>query len=354
MPIDVPDESGDIIQPTADKATLLSIFDRMLRMRRFEESVIGLAEQGHRFGHYHVYIGQEATGAAVLEALGDSDLILTTHRNHGHLVGRGSDPARMMAEILGKATGLCGGRAGTLHLTDRNRGFLQTSAVVGGVLSLCIGAAYALKQAADGRIAVAFFGDGALEEGVAVEAFNIAALWKLPLLFVCENNSVGAIGAQGGGYPTSVSAARRFTDLPKCFGITSHLLPEASEIGQIHAVAEQAVAQCRAGRGPVFMETVTERWPGSQPLWPELATGITDLAMAFGEKPIEGSHRDWTERHDPVLRAACGLVAAAGASQEELFALDKVVRAVMREAMRFAIESPMPDPADVGVGAFAA
>ncbi len=128
-----------------DRKTSLSIFDRMLMMRHFEEAVIRLYKEGHFASHYHIYIGQEATGAAVLEVLGDKDLICTTHRNHGHIIGRGCDPNRAMAEILGRATGFNGGRSGTLHLSDPSHGFLSTSAIVGGCPGLATGAAYGIK-----------------------------------------------------------------------------------------------------------------------------------------------------------------------------------------------------------------
>jgi acetoin:2,6-dichlorophenolindophenol oxidoreductase subunit alpha len=130
---------------TIDRETSISIFERMLTMRHFEEAVIRLYN-GERFAsHYHIYIGQEANGAGLLEALGDEDIICTTHRNHGHIVGRGSDPGRAMAEILGRATGFNGGRSGTLHISDPSRGFLSTSAIVGGCAGLATGAAYGLK-----------------------------------------------------------------------------------------------------------------------------------------------------------------------------------------------------------------
>ena len=149
---------------TLDRRTGLSIFERMLMIRHFEEAVIRLYKEGRFVSHYHIYIGQEATGAGVLEALGDKDLICTTHRNHGHIIGRGSDPNLAMAEILGRATGFNGGRSGTLHISDFSRGFLSTSAVVGGCAGLATGAAYGLKVKRESHVSVGFFGDGSLED----------------------------------------------------------------------------------------------------------------------------------------------------------------------------------------------
>ena len=165
-----------------------------------------MSTEGQFVGHYHLYIGQEATGVAVMAALDKRDKLATTHRNHGHVLARGADPGRAMAEILGRATGLIGGRGGTIHLTEPDLGFISTSGIVGGCISLGVGAGYACRQRGDGSVAVPFFGDGALEEGVSFEALNIASLWRLPVVFMCENNSTGS-WAPGEGYPTLVHAS---------------------------------------------------------------------------------------------------------------------------------------------------
>ncbi len=334
-----------------DRRTSLSIFDRMLMIRHFEETVIGLHKQGRFASHYHIYIGQEATGSAVLEALGEKDLICTTHRNHGHIIGRGCDPNRAMAEILGRATGFNGGRGGTLHISDPSLGFLSTSAVVGGCAGLATGAGFGLKVKREPLVAVGFFGDGALEEGVVVESFNIAALWKLPVVYVCENNSAGAVGPQQGGYPTAITATDSFTRLPAAYGI--HCLKvDGIDINAVHAATVEAIERCRSGHGPVFIESFTTRWPGSSPLWPELAT-VTDLNEAWDPARIAGPNADWVRHHDPLLRAARELVAAGHASRDELMARDKDKRARMAAAATFAIESSLPAPATVHNHVFA-
>ena len=197
------------------KARKLDVLERMLVIRRFEESLVHLFEQHAFMAHYHLYIGQEATGVAVLETLRPGDKLATTHRNHGHVLGRGADPARAMAEILCRTTGLCNGYGGTLHLTEPDLGFLHTSSIVGGCIGLATGAAFALKKEGGEAIAVAFFGDGSLEEGISYEAMNFAALWSLPILYVCENNSRGALGSVKGGFPTSVSAVKDLTSMPQ-------------------------------------------------------------------------------------------------------------------------------------------
>jgi acetoin:2,6-dichlorophenolindophenol oxidoreductase subunit alpha len=338
--------------PTApDRKTCLSIFDRMLMMRHFEEAVIRLHSDGKFISHYHVYIGQEATGAAVLEALNDDDLIATTHRNHGHIIGRGCDPGRALAEILGRATGFNGGRAGTLHLCDPSLGFISTSAIVGGCAGLATGAAYGIKVSREARVATGFFGDGALEEGLVIECFNVAKLWRLPVVYVCENNSAGAMGPQQGGYPTAISAAESFGRLPAAFGI--HVVTvDGTDMMAVYAAAVDAARRCRAGEGPAFIEAVTERWPGSSPLWPELAT-TTDLSLAWEPERITGPHAGWTRQCDPLLRAAREIVAQGHASREELMAKDQAARRRIAEAVTFAIDSPMPSPATASEHIFA-
>ena len=334
-----------------DPPTSVSIFERMLLMRHFEEAVIRLYLEGRFASHYHIYIGQEATGAAVLEALGEKDLICTTHRNHGHIIGRGSDPNRAMAEILGRSTGFNGGRSGTLHLSDPSRGFLSTSAIVGGCPGLATGAGFGIKVKREPHVSVGFFGDGALEEGLVIESFNIAALWKLPVVYVCENNSPGAIGPQQGGYPTATTATDSFTRLPAAYGI--HCLKvDGIDMSAVHQAALEAVARCRAGSGPVFIEAFTMRWPGSSPLWPTLAT-VTDLTEAWEPERISGPNADWVRHHDPLLRAARELVEADHASRDDLMARDKAVRARIAAAANYAIGSPMPDPATVADHVFA-
>ena len=334
-----------------DQETSLSIFERMLMMRHFEEAVIRLYNERQFVSHYHIYIGQEATGAGVFEALGEKDLICTTHRNHGHIIGRGSDPGRALAEILGRATGFNGGRGGTLHISDPEKGFLSTSGIVGGCAPLATGAAYGIKVKREPQVAVGFFGDGSLEEGVVLEAFNIAALWKLPVIYVCKNNSAGAIGAREGGYSTATTAVESFIRLPAAYGIHA-VKVDGADMTAVHAAARAAVDRCRAGNGPVFIEAATLRWPGSTPLWPELATTF-DLDEASNPGRIMGPHADWVRGHDPLIRAARLIVAQKFATPEQLKARDRAARERIAAAALFAIESPMPAADTALAGVFA-
>lgn len=329
---------------------LVAVFERMLLIRRFEEAVIGLKD---RFAdHYHVSIGQEATAAMAAELLRPGDLALSTHRNHGHLIARGADPGRGLAEVLGRSGGLNGGRGGSLHLCDRSAGFLSTSAVVGNGLGLALGAGYALNRGSSDAVAVAFFGDGALEEGVAFESMNMAALWSLPVLFLCENNSPGATAVKEGGFPSSAMAVKTLADIPRSLGIHS-VSVDGADLEALHAVLSDAVARLRRRAGPVFVEAITERWPGTRPMWPVLATGKTALSAAWEPERIGGEHAHWIDTHDPVIRAARLLLRLEVASREDMMALDGRVRERVRAAEGFALGSPPPPPESALEGVFA-
>jgi TPP-dependent pyruvate/acetoin dehydrogenase alpha subunit len=198
---------------------------------------------------------------------------------------------------------------------------------------------------------VGFFGDGSLEEGLVLESFNLAALWKLPVVYVCENNSAGAIGAQQGGYSTATTAVESFTRLPAAYGIHT-MKVDGTDMAAVYSAACEAVQRCRAGIGPVFVEAFTLRWPGSGPLWPELAT-IFDLDQAWDSALITGAHEDWIRDHDPLLLAAREIVAQEFATPEQLKARDRAARERIAAAASFAIESPMPAPETSLTGVFA-
>lgn len=312
----------------------------MLRIRRFEEALIELARV-HDVGHFHVYVGQEATGVPALALLQDGDVAYSTHRNHGHLIARGVDPAAMLAEILGRATGTNGGKGGTLHIASAAHGFPSTSASVGGPLPIAVGSAFAFRELGRDRVSVALFGDGALEEGAWHEAANIAALRQLPVVFLCENNSVGAVTEKAGEFPSSTMAVGTLADLAVPFGIPATVIDGGSSAAA-HAAMADAVARARAGGGPTFIEARTVRWPGNQGIWAELVTGRLELAYAWEASAIPEEHREWFDTHDPVVRAAREAV-SAGAERAAVEALDAAAADEMARAVTFALESPWPE-----------
>jgi TPP-dependent pyruvate/acetoin dehydrogenase alpha subunit len=323
----------------------------MLLIRHFEETLIGLYRQGHFRGHYHVYIGQEATGAAAISCIGDRDYLFTTHRNHGHLLARGADPGRLLAEILGRKDGYNKGKGGTFHIAASDLGFLHTSGIVGGIIPLAIGAAYAAKAQKSGRIAVCLFGDGALEEGAAAESFNIAALWKLPVLFLCENNGKYGAGRAAGAARSSTMAVYPLTDLPAAFKVPVQQV-DGTDAGAVHEVIAGAVGKIRRGEGPQFVEAQTVRWPGSETNWPQVPVA-TDPALAWDLSPVPEPAREWYHHSDPVLIFIRELVGARQATREEIAALDRGIRTTIEQAVKFALASPFPEPQEALTDVFA-
>jgi acetoin:2,6-dichlorophenolindophenol oxidoreductase subunit alpha len=317
--------------------------ESMMTIRRFEEAVVGLFTEHEFMTHFHLYIGQEATGVALMAALGPDDKIATHHRNHGHVLARGVDPKLALAEILGRANGINRGAGGTMHMSEPDLGFISTSAIVGGSISLATGAGFALKTQGGDAIAVGLFGDGALEEGVSYESLNLAALWDLPVLYVCENNSSGALGSAGGGFPTSVSAVDDLTDIPRTFGIPVETV-DGRDPAAVFDVVTRGVEHTRARKGPFFVHVATARFAGTQPLWPTLPTGETDISMAWDDSGISGEHEQWFAEHDPVLGYARQLLADGEISQEELTEMDARTRERVAEARQFALDSPRPTP----------
>lgn len=314
----------------------------MLLIRHFEETLIGLHDQGHFNGHFHVYIGQEATGVPALSCLATGDHIFTTHRNHGHLLARGADPARMYAEILGRRDGYNKGKGGTFHIAAAHLGFHHTSGVVAGIIPLAVGAAYAAKAGGTGQIAACLFGDGALEEGAAPEALNIASLWKLPVLFLCENNGKYGAGRAVGAAQSFSMAAYPLVELPKVYKISSRQV-DGTDTDAVHQAVSEAVARIRSGEGPQFIETQTVRWPGSVNNWPVVPVPTT-IDLAWNVSAVPQQFRDWYESSDPVLAYIRKIVADGTATREELGEIDREEVARIGSAAEFALASPYPDP----------
>lgn len=315
-------------------------------IRRFEEELINLAS-GRDIGHFHVYIGQEMTGVPALSLLEKGDLSFTTHRNHGHLLARGVPAKQMYAEILGKETGMMGGRGGTLHLCSLEHGFPTTSSAVGGATPLATGAAFGFKKLGQDRISVCLFGDGALEEGSWHESINIAAMEKLPVIFLCENNSLEALGQKAGEYPSSTLAAADLIDLVTPFGVPTIQI-DGCDAGAVHDAMTEALQRARGGGGATFIEARTVRWPGNRPIWPQMLTGETNLAMAWDESLIPEEHQTWHAEQDAVLRFVREIIAAELISPEDILTMDDGIREDMRAGVKFALESNYP-PAELAM-----
>ena len=326
----------------ADAARQVEIFKKMIAIRRFEETVFSLHEEGAFGGHYHLYIGQEATGAAVMASLGPEDRIFTTHRNHGHLIARGADEGAAMAEILGRATGLNGGRGGTFHLSDPSLGMPHTSALVGGAVPLAAGGAFAAKIKKTGGVGVSMFGDGCFEEGVVYETLNLARLWHLPVIFVCENNTPGSILKSQGGNNTSNLPEGRVISTPLALGIESHEV-DGGDALLVDELFSKCVARVRETGEPLFIEALTERWPGNHYSFPSMVTGITDMAMIWDDSRIAGDQAEWHRTHDPLLRFGRVMLAKGSATRDQITHMDREATDKMARAKEFALSSPLPD-----------
>jgi pyruvate dehydrogenase E1 component alpha subunit len=323
----------------------------MFVIRHFEENLVPLHDKGIFGGHYHLYVGQEATGVPAISCLDANDYLFTTHRNHGHLLARGVEPKRLYAEILGRADGLNKGKGGSFHSVAPSLGFLHSSGVVAGIIPLATGTAYAAKAQRNGRITVCLFGDGALEEGAAPEAFNLASLYKLPVLFLCENNGKYGAGLAAGAAQSTSMAAYPLTDLPKAYKIPAQQI-DGMDAGLVYATIAEAVKKIRAGDGPQFVEAQTVRYPGSETNWPSVPHP-TETALAWDVSRVPEKSREWYKSCDPLLIYIRELVEAKQASQEEIAAVDRQVKSEILSAVEFAVNSPYPKPEEAEKNFFA-
>lgn len=307
---------------------LLELYRNMVLIRRMEEQLAHDCTAGKLPGPVHLYVGEEAVAVGVCQHLSDRDWITSTHRGHGHFLAKGGDPARMMAEIYGRADGICGGFGGSMHVADSSKGIIGANGIVGGGIALATGAALAAQLDGDGRVAVCFFGDGAANQGVLMEALNVAALWKLPLLLVCENNGFSEFS------PSATVTAGSIAARAQPFGVPA-VEVDGNDVIAVWQAAHVAVRRAREGQGASLIEARTYR-----------TRGHVEYETTFITEPYrdEAEVEAWRGR-DPIPRFAGRLVAEGLASAEELAALEGEVARIVARAVRFAEGSPEPDPA---------
>lgn len=318
---------------------LLKFLRKMLLIRRVNEQVIAFSVQGLLPGSYYVHTGQEATAVGVLENLGPKDYVFTTHRNNGHVIGKGGLPGPVLAEGLGKLGGYAGGRGGTHHLNSPDLGILHTSAIVGGNIPLATGAALSIKRLGKKEVSLVFFGTAAMEEGVFYEAANLAALWKLPVLFVCENNDVPASLRSADGLVSPTNSVRRLCDIPRAFGIPSQVI-DATDITTVYRAASECVNTVRDKGEPSFLEMRTTPWPLSQTR-PRLLYGEYQINWAWEPDSVPLKIRDWTKFSDPISILILKLI-DVGVNQKQIQEIDASVKDEMKAALEFAMASPSP------------
>ncbi|MFN0154798.1 MAG: thiamine pyrophosphate-dependent dehydrogenase E1 component subunit alpha [Gaiella sp.] len=307
--------------------TLLELQRTMLTIRLFEQRVAREFRTGEIPGFVHMYVGQEAVAAGVCANLDDDDYVTSTHRGHGHCIAKGCALGPMMAEIYGRVDGLCKGRGGSMHIADFSRGMLGANAIVGGGIALATGAGLAASVRGSRQVAVAFFGDGAANQGVLHESLNLAAIWKLPVVFVCENN--GFAESTPASYATSVpDVASRAAG----YGIPG-VVADGSDVLDVHAAASRAVGRARAGDGPTLLEVKTYRFMGHFEGDPERYRDDDERAALRGRDAIAALHRH--------------LVEGGHATEEALGLMQAEIEEAIAAAVEFARASPFPDPAEL-------
>jgi len=316
-----------------DRDRLSALYRTMRMIRRFEERVVELVNRDEIPGVTHEYVGQEAVATGVCHALRPDDVITSTHRGHGHILAKGGDPRRMMAELMGKATGYNRGRGGSMHIADLSLGIYGANGIVGAGSPIACGAALAAKLRGSDGVAVAFFGDGGMNQGVVHEALNLATIWRLPVVFVCENNGY-AISA-----PISqMAAVARLADRAAGYGMPGESV-DGMDILAVHAATLRAVERARSGGGPTLLECVTYRFVGH--FTAEKARGIkyrTDEEIA-----------EWRKR-DPVVTYPAWLRQEGICDPAQV---DAEVEAVLEEAIAFARQSPFPAAEEALEGMYA-
>ena len=305
---------------------LIRFYRQMVAIRLFEERVNDLYTRALMPGLAHLYIGEEAIAVGVCEALRQDDYITSTHRGHGHCLAKGASPDLMFAELLGKEAGYCKGKGGSMHIADPATGNLGANAIVGGSTGIATGAAYASKYLKTGRVAICFFGEGALGQGLLYEEMNLAQLWKLPVIFVCENN----------GYNEythfSESTAGSVTGRAQGFGIVTETA-DGQNVREVYTIASKYIERARSGEGPAFLEFKTYRYHGHH---------VGDIARAYYRPKAE--EQEWVTQRDPVTLHGEWLMSNGVADRAALDAIQAELIIEMDGAVEFAVASPYPDP----------
>lgn len=307
---------------------LVSMFERMTLIRLMEERLRADAAAGKLPGAVHLYIGQEAVAVGVCANLRETDWITSTHRGHGHFLAKGGDPKAMMAEIWGKRTGICKGMGGSMHVADLGKGILGANGIVGGGFAIATGAALSTSLLGNNRVAVAFFGDGAANQGVFMECLNVSTLWQLPLVFVCEYNHFCEFT------PTATVTSGEIADRARAFKLPCEVV-DGNDVVAVWAAANTAVAWARSGKGPAFIEARTYRIQGH--------LESEDLFLAGGKYREKQEVEEW-RKLDPIARLRNTLVSKGVLATNELDAISTKVAGTVEDAVKFAEASEPADP----------
>jgi TPP-dependent pyruvate/acetoin dehydrogenase alpha subunit len=313
----------------------MRMYRKMWMIRLFEEQVNELYTRALMPGLAHLYVGEEAVAVGICEALRPNDYITSTHRGHGHCVAKGASPDRMFAELLGKAAGYCRGKGGSMHIADPATGNLGANAIVGGSAGIATGAAFSSKKLGTEQVTVCFFGEGALGQGVLYEVMNLAALWKLPVIYACENNLYTEYTH------FSETTAGDILERGKAFGLPSESV-DGQDVRAVYATAKRLVEGARKGEGPAFLVCNTYRYTGHH---------VGDIAREYYRTKEE--EQKWKTERDPIKNFGDWLFAEKLADAAAFQRVESEVRAEMKAAVEFAIAAPYPGPEEVDQDVYA-
>lgn len=317
-----------------DREDWLELYEQMFRIRCFEEAADDLYTRGHMPGIAHLYIGEEAVAVGVCSVLRADDYITSTHRGHGHCLAKGADIGRMFAELLGKVSGYCRGKGGSMHIADQDTGNLGANGIVGGSTSIVAGAGLSARMRGTDQVAAAFFGDGALGQGQLYESMNMAQLWKLPVIYVCENNQYGEYT------PNDQTIAGTIRDRARAFGMMS-LEVDGQDIRAVRDAAARVVSRARAGEGPAFLQCTTYRYRGHH---------VGDVDRPYRTRAEED---EWKEHRDPLQTLSRWLADQWHVDATVVAQLEVQVRAEVETAVGFALKEPVPPATEVAQHVYA-
>jgi acetoin:2,6-dichlorophenolindophenol oxidoreductase subunit alpha len=316
--------SADLSDRGAAKEKWLRAYRKMVRIRLFEEQVNELYTRALMPGLAHLYSGEEAVAVGICEALRIDDYITSTHRGHGHCLAKGASPDRMFAELLGKEAGYCRGKGGSMHIADPATGNLGANAIVGGSVGIATGAAFTSKRLGNGRVAVCFFGEGALGQGSLYEVMNLAQLWKLPVIYVCENNLYNEYTHY------RETTAGTILGRAQAFGIEAASV-DGQDVRAVNEIASRLIQRARNSGGPAFLQADTYRYSGHH---------VGDINREYYRSKQEEQH--WKTERDPIKLHGIWLTAQGYADAAALKQIEAEARAEMEGAVKFAIAAPYP------------
>ena len=307
----------------------LEMYRRMTLIRLFEEQANELYRSAKMPGLTHLYIGEEGVAVGVCSALRRDDWITSTHRGHGHCLAKGAEPGRMFAELLGKEAGYCRGKGGSMHIADHENGNLGANAIVGGSAGIATGAAFSAKRRGADQVAVCFFGEGALGQGLLYEVMNMGSLWSLPVLYVCENNLYNEYT-----HYLEVTAGDILAR-PRAFGLETREV-DGQDVRAVYAATAELVERARGGAGPAFLLANTYRYHGHH---------VGDVDRAYYRTKEE--EQLWRDERDPLALLGSWLEEQRHATGEELRRIEEEARSEIERGLAFALDAPFPDASQV-------